>query len=276
MTAGIGGIAQAGASALAATYQYRIGKQAQDRLDSLAKYTLYNLEVDKQRSENFKQCIDDALAEMCATPMPINQTTAIVARGSAVIEAELARATKKARECTSAFCAPYTRTQIAQMAAQAGARKAEMATAEARKEEARVNILKDRRINLKLAVGKVTRGNFDGSIAASRALVDYYNRQVAASGEAINGALRTIGYLAARNFGDTPADVKDRGPEVTDAYRATVNSDFEREVERQRNVSLEEFGGTTPSYQPNESPSDPGIGGTSGTNSGEAEVNIYG
>lgn len=271
MTAGVGtaaaGAAQAAAAVLAATLNYKVAQQAQNRLDKLAAYTLYNLDIDKGRSETFKACIDQTLAEMCDTPRAVLQTDAVVARAHAVIEADLARALRKNKECMSIYCAPMSRSNVAGLLVAAAATKAEVSSAEIRREEMRVRLLDDHRFERKLSVGKVTRGNFDGSINASRALMGMYEHQATAASGALAGSLQTLGYALKRNFGTE--DNTNKAPELSQEYRDQVTNSFDDQLAAAKNVSKDEFGGDTPSYQYNETPLDTGKGGgTDGTNPG--------
>ena len=250
---GVDSAIQAAAAIVVATLQFLVAKQAQDRLDELASYTIYNLQVDKARSEQFKPCIDQVLTDMCATPYPVSQIDAITARSYATIETALARGIKKSKECSSIYCAPLSRANIAMLAVQAGASKVEVGTAERRKEEMRVRLLRDAAIERKLAVGKATRGNFDGSINASRALTDLYSKQSAAALDGLSGSLKTAGYLAKREFGN---ETKDRGAPTTnysDKDAPLGYSEADR-VDRSNETSY-----TTPSIT--ESPTNEGVGG---------------
>lgn len=197
MSKAIGPIASTAATIAAATLQYRVAKQAQDRLDKLASYQLDGLQRDKIRADKFDSSIDSALSEIANEPLVQNQTATVVARAHSVIESDLARAQKKIRECSSIYCAPLSASQMAQLAVAAGAAKAEAATAEVRREEVRVRSLNGQILDRKIAtVGGATRGRFNESLNSSRMLMAFYNEQSKAATSALSGSVQQLGYLA--------------------------------------------------------------------------------
>lgn len=233
--AGIGSAANAAASIAAATLQYRVAKQAQDRLDKLANYQIDNLERDKRRAERFDPAVDSALTTIADEPLVQRQVSSAISRAHAIIEADFARGRRKLRECASIYCAPLSASQVAQLAVAAGVAKAEAATAELRREEVRVRTLNAQILDRKIAtVGGATRGRFNEALNSSRLLMDFYSKQSGLATSALSGSVKQLGYLAAnalKNFGTTTPSVQ-----VPADDGATAGID--EEIRRQNNQSM--------------------------------------
>lgn len=192
-------VASAGASVYTASQSSRAARQANANAERIIRYQEYFLEKDKQRNEEFTPAIDQELRDIVATPKATMQTQAAIARAFAPIEADLARAARKLRECASMYCAPGTAAQIAQLTVQAGVAKADAASAAVRAEEARVQLLNDkRRTDIVTTVGRITRGDFSESLRAAQSLLTYYTQQQAAATKALSGSLKELGYQTTR------------------------------------------------------------------------------
>lgn len=240
MSQAIGPAVSAAATIAAATLQYRVAKQAQDRLDRLANYQLDNLERDKLRAERFDPFVDSALAEVANEPLARNQSTAAISRAHAVIETDLARAIRKARECSSIYCAPLSTSQIAQLTVAAGVAKAEASTTELRREEVRVRVLNNQILDRKIAtVGGATRGRFNEATNSSRLLMDFYSKQSKAVTSALSGSVQQLGYLATnalKKFGNeqpAPADVLPTDDGTTQG--------IQKEIDRQNSTGMRDW-----------------------------------
>jgi hypothetical protein len=241
----VAGAASAGATIYAANKQFQIASQYSSRAQEIHDLQRSRLSDDIQIWQSYaRQGLIDQVSRDSAEPIPVARYDEMQARSEAIVRLGFGRARQQLSECADIYCVGPTTGQFTQLRVAEAVALADVASFARTREESRVDLRKQvRRDNIMNGIAAV-RGNYNHAMSGMSALAQLFQQTGSQAGAAAGASLAAGATMLGRAFGGP--NKRDAIPMSDAGFDAYVNERSRQESA----VSVNDFGGTAPSFDP--------------------------